>query len=302
VFITSLVFLGAYYSVSSINKRVNALEAVTRSHTDKLAEIETQAFSSRLQDGRYASLNARMKALTDAFQSFEKRITETLTQNPLVMTASAPEPASELSAIARTTERPAAAVITPKAAPAETVVPPPAAVAQTPVVIEDQQIIEEETPPSSLQEYPVTESRSDAPIEIAPPQAATDTAPAGTSIDKPVDTGTAEPTPVLEPEPLAPTTAATPATKPSRAVDPLITTTGPWVINLLSSPDKAYVNKAMADAQSKGVDVVVTSANVKGKQYWRLQIPGFRSMAAAKSAAVPAKEKLKIKDVWIFKH
>jgi len=81
----------------------------------------------------------------------------------------------------------------------------------------------------------------------------------------------------------------------------VITATGPWVINLLSSTDKAYVNKAMADAQSKGVDVVITSANVKGKQYWRLQIPGFRSMAAAKRAAVPVKEKLSIQDVWIFK-
>jgi len=62
------------------------------------------------------------------------------------MTASAPEPASELPAIARTTERPAAAMITPKAAPAETVVPPPAADAQTPVVIEDQQIGSEDSP------------------------------------------------------------------------------------------------------------------------------------------------------------
>jgi hypothetical protein len=57
----------------------------------------------------------------------------------------------------------------------------------------------------------------------------------------------------------------------------------------------------MDDAQSKGIAVVLTSANVKGKQYWRLQIPGFTSMAEAKKAAEPVKEKLKIQDVWIYK-
>jgi hypothetical protein len=107
--------------------------------------------------------------------------------------------------------------------------------------------------------------------------------------------------PAVEPVPQhASTPVATPAATPSRVAE-VIPDTGPWVINLLSSRDKGYVSKAMADAQSVGVDVVVTSASVKGKQYWRLQIPGFKSMAEAKSAAAPVKEKLKIKDVWIFK-
>ena len=79
---------------------------------------------------------------------------------------------------------------------------------------------------------------------------------------------------------------------PSRAAETATVHSGPWVINLLSSPDKAYVDKAMAEARSRGIAVVATSATVKGKQYWRLQIPGFESMTAAKKAAVPVKEQM----------
>ena len=87
----------------------------------------------------------------------------------------------------------------------------------------------------------------------------------------------------------------------TRTAEPVIERTGPWVINLLSSTDKACVDKAMAGTQSKGFDVVVKSATVKGRQYWRLQVPGFESLAAAKTAAEPINEQLKIKDTWIFK-
>jgi outer membrane protein len=95
--------------------------------------------------------------------------------------------------------------------------------------------------------------------------------------------------------------ATKPVATPTRIAEPVIVQTGPWVINLLSSTDKAYVDEAMADIQSKGFDVVVKSATVKGRQYWRLQTPGFESLAAAKTAVEPINEQLKIKDVWIFK-
>ena len=229
--ITSLVLLGAYYYVSSINKRLNSLETVTRSHTDELTEVQTQVFSSRLQDGRYASLNARIKALTDAFQSFEKRITQTLSQDPGIVTAAAPELVKE-----------------PAAAPHEARIP----IANAP---------KSQAEPGEKAAIPVKRESTTAPPPVAPP---------------PVET-------------------------PTRTEKPAAARTGPWVINLLSSTDKAYVDKAMSDVQSKGFDVVVTSATVKGKQYWRLQAPGYRSMAAAKTAAEPIKEQLKIKDVWIFK-
>jgi hypothetical protein len=70
---------------------------------------------------------------------------------------------------------------------------------------------------------------------------------------------------------------------------------------LLSSPDKNYVDNALAEAQSRGLAAVTTRAKVKGREYWRLQIPGFESMAAAKRAAEPIKEQMRIKEVWILK-
>ena len=54
-------------------------------------------------------------------------------------------------------------------------------------------------------------------------------------------------------------------------------------------------------ASQSGIDTTITSAEVKGKQYWRLQIAGFESMAAARRAAAPVKDSLDINDVWIFK-
>ncbi len=61
------------------------------------------------------------------------------------------------------------------------------------------------------------------------------------------------------------------------------------------------MEKMHATASASGIDTVIASAEVKGKQYWRLQIPGFDSMSAAKRAAEPVKKSLKIQDVWIFK-
>jgi len=88
---------------------------------------------------------------------------------------------------------------------------------------------------------------------------------------------------------------------PERAKETVTTHSGPWVINLLSSPDRNYVNNALAEAQSRGLAAVTTRAKVKGREYWRLQIPGFESMAAAKKAAEPIKEQMRIKEVWILK-
>jgi hypothetical protein len=49
------------------------------------------------------------------------------------------------------------------------------------------------------------------------------------------------------------------------------------------------------------VPVELSSANIKGKQYWRLQVTGFSSLAAAKSAATGIEKKLGIEDAWFLK-
>jgi len=332
LFVSSLVLLGAYYYVSSINKRLNILETVTRSHTDELAEVQTQVFSSRLQDGRYASLNARMKALTDAFQSFEKRVTQSLPQEPLVIAAAASEPVSEpvvtpqrsQAVTSREAQKPVVDTTEPKpehikevvALPpvsAEKVTVKKAPIGKASTVMADKQALEEPGT-LSLQKYPVVVSSPVEQTATARPQIASNTEMAAEIPEKPVEpeskyipaiNAKSQPAATLITPPAVPAVAvsASPpiATTAARVTETAAVHTGPWVINLLSSPDKAYVEKAMADAQSSGFAVTIMSAKVKGKQYWRLQIPGFESMAAAKKAAVPVKEQMKIKEVWIFK-
>ncbi|MEN8205105.1 MAG: SPOR domain-containing protein [Pseudomonadota bacterium] len=307
LFITTLVLLGAYYYISSINKRLNTLETASRSHTDELAEVQTQVFSSRLQDGRYASLNARMKALTDAFQSFEKRVTQTLPQEPVIVATAAPEPVRE--AAPREARKPTVGTPKPQTearkkatAPVEKKPKTASPAKEAHVVMAEKQTIEEPDTPS-LQKYPAIKTQATAPAATTPAQTVPKAAPSATSQDKPDKTGTKQ-TPAIKQGPAARPAAppvVPPVATPTRTEKPATARTGPWVINLLSSTDKAYVEKAMADIQSKGFNVVIKSATVKGRQYWRLQAPGFGSMAKAKTAAEPIKEQLKIKDVWIFK-
>ena len=318
LFITSLVLLGAYYYVSSINKRLDILETVTRSHADELTEVQTQVFSSRLQDGRYASLNARMKALTDAFQSFEKRVTQAPPREPLAITATAPEPVSEAVVTSREAQEqtvtpreaqtPAVVTTQAKAEPGQTAAPPPAPVEKATAAFTDKPVIEEPSTPS-LQKYPVVVASPVEQTAAAPPQPTPNPEAPATKPDiatepdvKSVTEINPQPQPAASPDepPVAVSAAAPPAT-PTGNVETALARSGPWIINLLSSPDRTYVDKVMAEARPRGFAAVTTSAVVKGKQYWRLQIPGFESMAAAKKAAVPVKEQMKIKDVWILK-
>ena len=163
-----------------------------------------------------------------------------------------------------------------------------------PVAMAARQSVEGSIAPP-VQKYPAIEPRPVVSTTPLPPQAV----PAVSSQDKPVETGT---TPAVEPEPAARTTAVA---MPAHAEEAVVSPAGPWVINLLSSPDKAYIDDAMTTARSRGFEAVVTNATVKGRQYWRLQITGFESMAAAKTAAEPVMEQLegplKIKDIWIHK-
>ena len=316
LFITSLVLLGAYYYVSSINKRLDILETVTRSHADELTEVQTQVFSSRLQDGRYASLNARMKALTDAFQSFEKRVTQAPPREPLAITATAPEPVSEAVVTSREAQEqtvtpreaqtPAVVTTQAKAEPGQTAAPPPAPVEKATAAFTDKPVIEEPSTPS-LQKYPVVVASPVEQTAAAPQQSTPKTETQATKPDIPAGSDTKymptiNPQPAASPEVAPVAVSAAPSmVTPVLAKEVVTAHSGPWIINLLSSPDKAYVNNAMLKARSRGLDVVVTSARVKGKQYWCLQMPGFETMAAAKKAAEPVKEQMKIKDVWILK-
>jgi hypothetical protein len=97
--------------------------------------------------------------------------------------------------------------------------------------------------------------------------------------------------------------AAAPAGSENTA-DPVSGTegsTGPWVINLISSRDQAATARFLDKARSLDIPAQQTTADINGRTYSRLQVGGFSSAAEARSASAGIKEKLGLKDVWIFR-
>ena len=76
---------------------------------------------------------------------------------------------------------------------------------------------------------------------------------------------------------------------------------GPWVINLVSLPHRADAERFVADAESNGVVAGLYQVTVRGKNYWRVHVPGFATVAEAKAKASLIKEKLGLKDAWVAK-
>ena len=68
------VITGGYVYTASIDSRISTLETLSKRQSTELADIQSRVFSASLQEGRYASLNARMTALNDAFVSLEGRL------------------------------------------------------------------------------------------------------------------------------------------------------------------------------------------------------------------------------------
>jgi hypothetical protein len=105
--------------------------------------------------------------------------------------------------------------------------------------------------------------------------------------------------PDIQPDPVAVVEEPVPAVSEPVTSEP--EDGGPWVINLISSRERAYVTRYAARAQAKGISTEIINAEVKGREYWRLQVTGFKTMDEAKYFSEPIKEELGIKDVWIFK-
>ena len=81
--LTVCIAAGAYLYTSGIDRRLGVLETITINQTNELAEIRSRIFSSSLQEGRYASLNARLQALTDAFGTLEGKLDTVISSKPL---------------------------------------------------------------------------------------------------------------------------------------------------------------------------------------------------------------------------
>jgi len=76
---------------------------------------------------------------------------------------------------------------------------------------------------------------------------------------------------------------------------------GPWVINLLSSPKKSDADRFADYARKKGIAVEQTTVILKGRDFFRVQLTGFLTEKQAEESALPVKDQLGLKDVWIFK-
>ena len=277
------IITGGYIYTASVDNRLGMLETITDRQTSELTEMRERIFNSTLQEGRYASLNARMSALADAFSSLENKLTRLVSER-LADTAVQTTP-TDSSPIRISTQRRPRNIVTGE--PSEPAISGEPAKASTTAPATDTQIAAQ----------PAEAKTSVA--ETASPQPAIATAdPVPASVAKagetPDETGAEAP---AKPASRTSQAAATQAPARQTATD----NQGPWVINLLSSPDKGYVERYAARARSKDVAVEMHSAKVKGRTYWRLQITGFATASAAKAGAVPVKKKLGIKEVWILR-
>lgn len=309
------IITGGYLYTASVDGRLGMLEDITERQTAELAAMREQVFSSTLQEGRYASLNARMTALTDAFGSLENKLTQLISQrfagtpassndsHILITSLTGPgtappkdkasEPAvsaeqedtltAELEAYFRGSTQPAAAQSADKA-------PEPAGSAEQEAAELDANF--RSTAQPAAEEAAMGETAILQPVVTSADPAAQPAAEIGTATtEEPAIETTASQVPAtsLEPQVVAPPKVATPDKQ------------GPWVINLMSSTARGYVEQHAARAHSRNVAVEVNSAEVKGRTYWRMQITGFSSARAARAEAAAVKEKLGITDVWIFR-
>jgi SPOR domain/PilZ domain len=259
---TLCVAAGGYLYTASIDHRISTLESLSRKQASELKELQNHMFSATLQEGRYASLNARITALGDAFAHLEDKLALLL---PAIGTAATGKPAPSARTGTPAAARPAIVpVVAEPARSASGLAGQPAKMPARPV------------PPRQPEHGPTA---SGSPPATTERQAATSAAPA------PAVTGTAN-------GQIRAPGAARPAETASK---------GPWTINLLSSANKSDVDRLADLAAKAGIQTTTARAEVKGRNYWRLQVTGFPSLGEAKRNAEPVRKALGIDEVWIFK-
>jgi hypothetical protein len=262
--LTGCVVVFAVLYISDISTRLNKLDRITSNHTNELAEVRAWAFPASMLEGKFSSLNARMRALTDAFTTLETKIKAVTVQQEAVITASmssmetaAGVPAVNKRASTRSVQRTAA-----MPGRGETMSAAPRGIENTTADFRKPAIPPHQKAPAAT---PATIHRD----TVAKPRQAV------AMID----------------EELATDKRAFKAAQ----------RTGPWAINLLSSRRKADTERLAAKARSRNIPVEQTRATVMGKEYWRLQITGFGSAREAKSYAGTVMAELGLKDYWLLK-
>ena len=285
IILSTCIAAGAYLYTSGIDSRLGVLETITINQTNELAEIRSRIFSSSLQEGRYASLNARLQALTDAFGTLESKLDTVISGKPVAAG----------STLAKVTPGTAASggVETPISITPEV----PAVNGATPIALASPENISANRQGTGLGRTArdTSPEQQSGAMETSPKVAV---AAGPDRIETPHEN-------MEKRGPAMPRSMPDGKTVTENEVDKSGITSksdsGPWIINLLSSRKKQDTDRLAGIAADNGIPVVQNRAIVQGKEYWRLQITGFRNATEAKNYAIPVKKKLGIKDVWIFR-
>jgi len=295
IILSVCIAAGAYLYTSDIDNRLSVLETITIRQTNELAEIRSRIFSSNLQEGRYASLNARIQTLTDAFGSLEDKLDKAISGQPVTAETEKPITIGREIPISITPLPPAyASNDKPSALDNRDT-----AVAPAQDRPDEPQLAATEVAGSAALDVNQAEPRSPALLTveelIAGATYSTETQPTDSDAKSPGSAGEG----ISKPDTtVASNTTESMAAGTSTAVGDK---SGPWIINLLSSRRSKDTERLAGIAEKHGIPVVQSKAIVKGKKYWRLQITGFRNAREAKEYAIPVKKNLGISDVWIFK-
>ena len=290
VVIAMIVGIDLY--IFGINKRLSALER-------EFVDVKSWAFPASLLEGKYASLNARLRALTEAYSGLNEKL-QAVSSQPLPLSVAAgvagttsSETTPEAVGAADPTEGAALEDATLTAMEAELPADAPAAGVEGPAAGSalaaaktsgTVRRVDDEAP------HPTTPSTE--PMRVNEPSRPEDHAMQAPRPMEDQPAPTADTPPAVTGEMLAATAAEPAPTSPK---------VGSWVINLLSDPNQALAARFADDARSRGIPVEENQTQVKGRTYWRVQITGFETAAEARSEAQEVKEKLQLKDVWVFR-
>jgi hypothetical protein len=74
-----------------------------------------------------------------------------------------------------------------------------------------------------------------------------------------------------------------------------------WVVNLVSFKQEWYAKRKSSEFQKKGVPAEVVQVKVKGENWFRLRVKGFKSKYDAAAYAVKVKKTLNLSSVWVTK-
>ena len=270
------LIIGVDLSIFSINKRLNALEG-------ELVEVKDWAFPASLLESKYTALNTRVRALNQALNGLDAKLTSVASQ-PAVIAAESDE-AIPFTKANIPTEAPAAGIMKPSTG-IESDADGLAEITAELAGIFTQS--DEKGTSAAMQNQTVPSGLMDDATVALP------------SVEEiPIEASREEPASLATPAPpaTATTTAtATDANPPSGGVKE-----GRWVINLLSDPNVVLAGRFADRARDRGVPVEQNRSEVNGRMFWRVQITGFETAHEARTHALEIKKKLDLQDVWIFK-